>query len=171
MNQSHSAFYYYGIEHLKVNLYYFIKKSESEEQPIYISSQKKIYNSLTSKLIEAGISEDIIHYHSVNNLILDCRRDKNSLRKKILEKEKLHNGQKIKWIVKVDYLIKETSKKFFLEWEEKLAEVIKNTNSTMLCLYDFEDYMKEQKYIDDEIIEKSQDTHSHVLYQFSLEEK
>jgi len=165
MNELHSAFYYYGIEHLKVNLYYFIKRSESEDQQVYISSQKKLYNNLTEKLIEAGISEDIIHNHSVNNLILNCRRDKNSLR------EKLHNSNKIKWIIKVDYSIKETSKKFFLEWEEKLTEVIKNTKSTMLCLYDFEDYMKEQKYIDDEIIEKSKDTHSHVLYQFLLEEK
>lgn len=58
-----------------------------------------------------------------------------------------------------------------MEWEENLTQVIKNTNSSLFCLYDFEDYIEEQKYIDDEVIEKSHDTHPQTLTSFLSKKK
>ena len=168
-NNLHSFFHYYGLEHLMVNLYHYIKNSNTNNEKIYLSVEKSLYNSLFNKLTAEGISKRLLVHYPIDELVLQySKKGKNGLRNKIIEQEKLNKSNKIKWIGKVDYAIKKTSKKLFLKFEEELTEVLKGTNSSVLCVYDFEDFINHQQFIDNEIIKKANNTHPYQMYQFSF---
>ncbi|MFW5976632.1 MAG: MEDS domain-containing protein [Bacillota bacterium] len=165
----HSAFYYYGIEHLIVNLYYYFSNYSPEGSTIYLSTGQELYDEIKDQLADHGLFENVVNHYSINQLIKKCGKNIENLKEQIIEEERINNNEGINWIVEVDYSIKNTSERLFLEWEEGLTEVFSETKSSMLCLYDFEDYINEQKYIDSRIIEKSFRTHPYTLYQFSIE--
>ncbi|MEK6263442.1 MAG: MEDS domain-containing protein, partial [Clostridium sp.] len=79
-----------------------------------------------------------------------------------LENEvKEYNG--IRWIGQPTYAIQTTSQESFLEWETNLSEALKNTNASLLCIYDTYDYMNKGEFINETVIKQSLTTHSYIL--------
>lgn len=172
MNESsglHSSFYYLSKEHLFMNMYNYIIDAIKNKELIYVYMEPRLYNELKNKLRLSTTARKKIKFYSFKELIADSKDDQNSIKENIRKQERLndkHTG--IRWIGHPTYAIQETSKKEFLEWEERLTKSFKDTNSSMLCIYDFNDYLKDEKIIDEKIITESLKTHSHTLNQFTL---
>lgn len=66
------------------------------------------------------------------------------------------------------FAIGENSKEDFLLLEKVLTEVSIGMNASGLCLYDAFDYIHNREFIDEEIMEDSFETHTHLLYNNSL---
>ncbi|MTI65379.1 MAG: Spo0E family sporulation regulatory protein-aspartic acid phosphatase [Firmicutes bacterium] len=168
----HSTFYYYGKNHLFPNMIKYINYGINNNEMIYISMRPDLYNELLENLISFKIPSDHIKFSSVKELISSHKIGGiDGLKKKIrfLSEEVLNKGYNgIRWIGEPTYAIEETSKDDFLNWEVDLTESLKNTKASIICIYDFYDYMREKKVIDKQVVDESYNTHSHVLNKFNL---
>lgn len=170
----HSAFYYYGHDHLFTNLYFYILEGIKNNELIYISMQENLYSKLIEFLEINEVSMEYIHFRPVKELIMSNKlggliglKEKiNSIG--IEEEVKNHSG--IRWIGQPSYAIQVTSENDFLNWEINLSQALSNTKVSLLCIYDAYDYMNEGKIINKNVISKSLDTHSYVLKNLVLEE-
>ncbi len=171
---THSSFYYYGKEHLFANMYFYIIEGINNNELIYVSMQENLYVELIEFLKINDVSINHIKFRPVKELIMSNKQgDLIQLKQKIssicLEDEvKKYNG--IRWIGQPTYAIETTSQDDFLNWEINLNKALSNTNVSLICIYDAYDYMHEGKVINEEVINKSLDTHSYLLKNLILEE-
>ncbi len=170
----HAAFYYVSFEHLLLNLLVHIKKGVKNNEITYIYMEPTLYKKIYDFLISEGLDKNYVKYLSLKNLISDYNKIKEAawlenIIGKYCSKEKQYNN--IRWISQPSFAIEETSKNDFLDFEKVLTDVFKKINSSMLCLYDFHDYMYTQKLINERVISESHKTHSHQFYQCKLVEK
>ncbi|MFW6006552.1 MAG: MEDS domain-containing protein [Bacillota bacterium] len=164
----HISYYYYGRDHLNLNLGYYIENYVNKGEKVYLFSSEDQYNSIMNFFAAASIPQSVVNYHTLNEIEDEYGKDIYKMREKVIKEEISNNNQGIKWIFMVDYFIKNTSKEKFMNWEEELTEVFAGTRSSLLCLYNFEDFTSEQKYIDKKVIEHSYESHPYILHQFSL---
>ncbi len=163
----HIAFYYFGLEHLLVNLYQYIKDGIENNQVIYLSMESRLYDELKNNLCSAGIPEHHLKFYSVKDMVLDSRGDKEKLREIIIELNN-KNQAGFRLIIQTGYIINVTSKEDFLQFERGLSSVFKGINSSILCIYDFEDFVYNKGTIDQEIIFESHNTHPYILSEMTL---
>ncbi len=169
---NHFVFYYYGEEHLFINLNYYIKQGIDKNQLIYISMEQNIFEKFLYNLNKNGISDDSIVFKSVKELIetynekgLECfEKMINQLINECLQKG--YTG--IRFIGQPSFAIKQTSKKEFLDWEKILSKATSNKKFSILCIYDFYDYLYNKHLIDDKVFLESLTTHTHLLNDFEL---
>lgn len=163
----HSTFYYYGEQHLFINMYNYIKKGIENNEIIYLFVEDNIYNKLLKVLNENNVCVDDIQFRNVKPLIQGNRDGglkslKNEIYKISLEDEvKKYNG--IRWIGQPSYAIKLNSQDAFLNFEKNLDMALKDTNASLLCIYDVNDYMDGGNIINKKVIEESLETHSYIL--------
>ncbi|WFD10976.1 MEDS domain-containing protein [Tepidibacter hydrothermalis] len=169
---THSIFYYYGKGHLFANMIKYIKVGVDNNEVIYISMQHELYEDLKKSLNKAGIQDKHLKFQSVKQLIdSNNRGGVKGLKEKIefLAEEEIKSGYSgIRWIGQPTYAIEQTSKQDFLNWEINLSGGLRNTKASLICIYDYYDYINIKKVIDEEVIKKSINTHSHILEKFFL---
>ncbi|MCY6371798.1 MEDS domain-containing protein [Clostridium ganghwense] len=171
---THSTFYYYGDQHLFASMYFYITEGINNNELIYISMQESLYNKLIAFLTINDVLVEYIKFRPVKELIMSNRHGGlTQLKEKInnicLENEvKRYSG--IRWIGQPTYAIQTTSQKDFLDWETNLSEALKNTNTSLICIYDAYDYIHKSEFINETVIKKSLDTHSHILKHSVLKE-
>lgn len=151
----------------------YITHGIKNNEIIHIFMKPALYDRLLNSLRSFGISDEHIKFYSVKELILSNKIDGlDGLKKKIdfFTAEALQKGYNgIRWIGQPTYAIQETSKNDFLNWELNLTEALQNTEISLICIYDYYDYMNDKKIIDERVINESFNTHSHVLNKFYLE--
>ena len=59
---THTTFYYYGEQHLLVNLYFYINEGIKNNELIYISMEEELYNKLLDFLISNNVSTENIKF-------------------------------------------------------------------------------------------------------------
>ncbi|MCH3964752.1 MAG: MEDS domain-containing protein [Clostridium sp.] len=166
----HSSFYYFGLEHLYVSMCQYIKLCIEEGNFIYLIVDDKLYSNIKgfteiNKNNSLQIS-DVCRMINIYNSL-----SKNEIKEKLLkcENEIVKRGFKgLSFIIDVAYLISHTSKEDFLKIDFDITRLISNTRTSVICTYDFEDYLDEKRIIDDEIMEKSYESHSYRLYKNRL---
>ncbi|WP_206458205.1 MEDS domain-containing protein [Anaerovorax sp. IOR16] len=169
----HSSFYYYGHKHLFTNMFFYITEGIKNNELIYISMQHDLYHELIEFLRSKDVCIEHIKFRPVKDLIL-CHKKEGfvGLRDKIdsicvEDAVKEYNG--VRWIGQPTYAIQTTSQEDFLDWEIDLSKALENRNVSLICVYDAYDYIVEGKYINEEVIKKSKDTHSYILKDLVLE--
>lgn len=169
---THSIFYYYGKGHLFANMIQYIKVGVDNNEVIYISMRPQLYENLKKSLKNLGIQGKYLKFQSVKQLIdINNVGGVKGLKEKIeilVEKEIGQGYTGIRWIGQPTYAIEQTSKKDFLNWEINLSEALRDTKASLICIYDYYDYINNKKVIDEEVIKKSINTHSHILEKFFL---
>lgn len=169
----HSTFYYYGENHLFANMIKYIDCGIKNNEIIYISMQLDLYSKLLDYLLSFGISKEHIQFQPVKELILANKIGKlKGLKKKmdVSVSEVLEKGYDgIRWIGQPTYAIEETSKNDFLNWELNLTEALKDSKVSLICIYDYYDYMNDKEIIGERVIKESFTTHSHILNKFQLQ--
>lgn len=171
---THSTFYYYGDQHLFTSMYFYITEGINNNERIYISMQESLYNKLIAFLTINDVPVEHIKFRPVKELIMSNRHGglaqlKEKINNICLESEvKKYSG--VRWIGQPTYAIQTTSQKDFLDWEINLSAALKNTNASLICIYDAYDYLHKNEFINQTVIKKSLDTHSYVLRNLVLEE-
>ncbi|AKA67845.1 MULTISPECIES: MEDS domain-containing protein [Clostridium] len=169
----HSTFYYYGYQHLFSSMYFYINEGINNDELIYISMEENLYNKLISFLKNNNVSIEHIKFRAVKGLIeSSANGGLIGLRKEIKnisseDEVKQYNG--VRWIGQPTYAIQTTSQEAFLSWEVNLSEALKNTNISLICIYDAYDYINKREFINEIVIKKSLKTHTHILKSLALE--
>jgi len=171
----HSMFYYYCEEHLFINLAKYIAKGISNKEKIYISMEKSMYEKLMDILIINNIAIQSISFLNVKKFMLGSNINGVSELKKIIYRNEKEESNKefagIRYIWQPSHVIRETSKEVFLDFECRLTYALKGTSSSLLCVYDFHDYINEKDIIDEDIIQESTNTHTYVLEKFLIKDR
>lgn len=142
----HAAFYYFGYEHLLVNMYRYIKEGFENNELVYLAFDPDLYERVTYQLALSGIPKNFCEPFSMKDIILkysnkEIKEKISFLDKKTIKKN--YNGFRL--VSQVSYSIKETSKESYLYFEKGATEAFKGTNSSLLCIYDFEDFIYQKK--------------------------
>ncbi|MCY6354736.1 MEDS domain-containing protein [Clostridium sp. ZS2-4] len=170
---THTTFYYYGEQHLFVNMYFYINEGIKNNELIYLFMEESIYNKLLAFLKINNVPVEHIKFKTVKELIKSNRQGGlNELKEQInnigLDNEvKKYSG--IRWIGQPSYAIQTNSQNDFLAFEKNLSKALNNTNASLLCIYDAYDYMHESKFINETVIKESLDTHNYILKKLRLE--
>jgi hypothetical protein len=163
---THSCFYYWGIEHLLINLTNYINCANKNKEKVFIFLDPEIFETLLERLKLEKISIDTIVKFSVLDLIsLYQTSGAGALKSQIhmYEKEIIDAGYSgFRMIGQPSYVLSSASKHEFLSLESALSKTFNGTLASALCVYDFNDFMNEKKYITDEIIQESVKSHSNI---------
>ncbi|HBJ2623289.1 MEDS domain-containing protein [Clostridium botulinum] len=164
---THTTFYYYGEQHLLINLYFYINEGIKNNELIYVSMEEELYNKLLDFLKVNKVPTENVKFRAVKELISGHKKGgfnglvetaTNILGNIGIEK---YNG--LRWIGQPSFAIEGTSQKDFLDMEADLNKFIKNMNAALLCVYDAHDYINKGKVINEKVIKESLQTHSFIL--------
>lgn len=166
----HSSFYYFGLQHLYINMYQYIKLGLKRNEFICLFTNYDLYDFIRHS---PKIDENKILYVQDVSRILNMYKslELKDIKNKLLKYEKTvtdkgYSG--IRFIIDSKHLIDNTSKEEFLKIDSDVTKIISKTRSSVMCIYDFEDYIVDKKTIDDEIMDESYKNHLHRLYNSKL---
>jgi len=166
----HAVFYYYGIEHLLVNMYQYIKDGIDNNEYIYLCLEESTFNLLLNYFPKEN--KQHIGVISVSTLINLHKNGEEVTAKEAFikyEKKVFVNGYiGARIICDSSHFLKESSKADFIKFQKFASEIINGLNISMMCLYDIYDYMNYKLIIDDELMAISQQVSDHRLYQMKL---
>lgn len=170
---THSTFYYYGNQHLFINMYFYILEGLKNNELIYLFMEESIYNDLLDFLRGNDISLEHIKFKNVKELIKANREDGLTGLKREIQKigldDEVQKYSGIRWIGQPSCAIRNNSQSEFLGFEKNLTEALCNVNASLLCIYDAYDYMHERRFISETVIKGSLDTHSYIFKDLVLE--
>ena len=165
---AHGVLYYCGIEHMLVNAYDYLSKGIENKQLVYLYVEPEFYKIISENFhmedihIEAFNIPSLIQLYSnkgvkyLTDYFFDCEK-----------RAKDEGYMNIKIINQVSYLLKEVSNEEFLNFEKILTEAIKGKNISIMCAYNFDDYIKERAE-EDTLFKESLNNHNYRFYKFKL---
>ncbi len=165
-------FLYYGKQHLFINLFQYIKAGIENNELIYVSMNPELYSRLITEVVVDKDKEAFLEFFSLPELI--CLYNSFGITplryaiKEIIKKTSINGFSGIRIIGQPSYVIKQTSKEEFFCFEEDLSKVLYDMKCSLLCIYEFEDYMNARKTIDQEIYSQALETHKNILYHLEL---
>lgn len=165
----HCVLYYCGIEHMLVNIYDYVNKGIENKQLVYLHVEPELYKVISENLHKEGFQIEILNIPYLmelyNNKGVKCLMDYFfDCEKKAKDKGYLD----IRIVNQVNYLLKKVSNEEFLNFEKVLTEAIEGRNISMMCVYDFDDYINKKTFINDTLIEQSFNSHNYRFYKFKL---
>ena len=164
-----SSFYYFGVEHLIINMYQYIKEGIEKKEKICVYMDLKLYKKL---LKYVDIKNNYVEYVDMAQVINEYPKlGVNNIRKEVLNYIDQINKQEyigLRCIIQVDYAIYNTSQDMFLIFNKNILNIISGTNVSCMCIYDFEDYLKDKKLINEKVIKESYKIHNYRLYNRKL---
>lgn len=168
----HSVCYFYGVEHLAINMSPYIMEGIKNNELIYLSMEPQLRANLLNLLnltdkeqVRFGAMDELVEAHKARGF--------EGLHEAILEltAEAQSQGYRgVRYIGQPIFTVEERSIRAFLAWEDSLARALKETQFSLICIYDMMDYLHEKQFVNDEVIKISLQGHPHLLYQQQLEE-
>ena len=164
-----SSFYYFGVEHLIINMYQYIKEGIERKEKICLYTDLKLYKKL---LKYVNTKNNCVEYVDMTQVINEYTKlGVDNIRKEVLKyideiNKKGYIG--LRCIIQVDYAIYNTSQDMFLIFNKNILNIISGTNVSCMCIYDFEDYLKDKKLINEKVIKESYKIHNYRLYNRKL---
>jgi len=152
---NHIVFYYYGNLHLNIGLNFFMNHAASNHHYLYLCTDNlsvlnnyKLNNSNHLAVEELFPSKNTAFKENVYSII-DFHQNNN------------YSG--VSFVIDASYILKKLSENQFLQFEKSLTKVISHTPCSFLCLYNFEDFLKDQVFINHKMVKNSLRLHSHKL--------
>lgn len=163
----HISFYYYGVDHLIVNMCSYISRGIKNNELVIISAEQEVYDKLILLLKNSNIPSESVVFYPVEDMVLLNKQEgviavRNSA-DKFLADAKARGYSGIRWIGQPSYAMRKTSKEDFLAFELSLTEMVREKEISILCIYDAYDYMTGRKYVDCDVMNESMHTHTHML--------
>lgn len=160
------CFYYYGVDHLVVNLYKYIKQNLENNICIYLYINKSVYDMLMNNLDEN--EKKMIYLVNIEKEILNvgtsCKDSVETNIKKI-KKKALDNGYwGMSLIVDASKILSNTCNSMYEEFLMTLSKTCSNEKMNILTCYDFIDYMERGKYINENIMKLSYEFHTFRMF-------
>jgi len=162
----HISFYYYGQDHMMLNVYKYVKTSLENNSYIYLYIDNQSYELLLNNLSE--VEKSMIGKIDLDTVIASSYNQDNQFIKKCLVKyykQKVNIGySNVKYIFDTKKIIESTSKELFKSFASFCNKFCEEESLDVLTIYDFGEYMMKGKTIDDEIIKISYLEHSHRMF-------
>lgn len=162
----HISFYYYGEDHMVINLYKYIKDSIKNNNFIFLYIEDSIYNLVLDSLSET--ERYMVGKIDLDKIIMNNSKDNSEFISKCLNNYKIQKQEQgftnIKLIFDAKRIIQETSINLFKSFASYCFDVISKEKIEILTVYDFGEYMVKGKYINDEIIKVSYIEHTHRMF-------
>ena len=160
------CFYYYGVDHLVVNLYKYIKQNLENNICIYLYINKSVYDMLLNNLDEN--EKKMIYLVNIEKEILNvgtsCKDSVETNIKKI-KKKALDNGYwGMSLIVDASKILSNTCNSMYEEFLMTLSKTCSSEKMNILTCYDFIDYMERGKYINENIMKLSYEFHTFRMF-------
>lgn len=167
---THSVFYFYGVEHLAINMYTYITEGMKNNEQVCISMAPHMYDRMM----------EIIHLtkdfdHTIVQRLIDAFRvgGESVLRETVTKvateaRESGYSGIRCIWQPAV--VMPETSLIDWRCWEESLTAALVGTRCSILCLVDMMDLIAKPLRSEEERIRGTLQVHPYILYQMHLEE-
>ncbi|AGF56711.1 hypothetical protein Cspa_c29500 [Clostridium saccharoperbutylacetonicum N1-4(HMT)] len=145
---SNENLYYYGNNHLFINLYLYIMDEIRNKKIIYICTEQNVYERLIEILLINRVAIDNVKFKSLQEVTLENKDLKHvNLEKEVRDffhhDDKKYNG--ISWIVDPLYIRNSTTQKNYFDLNNKIHEYIKNINLNILFIYDAYESMHRMK--------------------------
>lgn len=160
------CFYYYGVDHLVVNLYKYIKQNLENNICIYLYINKSVYDMLMNNLDEN--EKKMVYLVNIEKEILNvgtsCKDSVETNIKKI-KKKALDNGYwGMSLIVDASKILSNTCNSMYEEFLMTLSNTCSSEKMNILTCYDFIDYMERGKYINENIMKLSYEFHTFRMF-------
>lgn len=166
---NHCVFYYFGNDHLIVNMYKYIKDCIERNEYVYLCVEPKLYDRVC-ECLDKYVKH--ISYFDINRIVsLHKEVGNKAVKTEFRECEdniyaRGYSGIRI--IGQISYIMKDSLLEDFLSFEENLEELIHDLKISCMCLYDFEEYIK-HRISGDTLIKQSLSTHTHRLFKGQIQ--
>lgn len=157
------AFYYYGDDHMVINIYKYIKGCIKDNVYVYLNIEDRLYDLLYKFLDDT--ERLMICNKTIENIVLnnDFETIKEFLAR--YRDNKIGSGfSDVRFIIDVKGIINSSGKLLFKELSNFLYDICLNNHINVLQLYDFGNYMNNGKIIDKDIIKLSYINHTHRMF-------
>lgn len=169
---THSVFYFYGVEHLAINMQTYITEGLKNNELICISMAPTLYDDMIKILPMPQM--DQLDDHVMQRLIAAFQAGGcNGLREAVVQltAETMKKGfSGIRCIWQPSVQMSALSSDEWRCWEESLTEAMEGTTCSILCLTDMMDIFANRMQIEDERIRQALQVHPYMLYKMHLEE-
>ncbi|WP_461205237.1 MEDS domain-containing protein [Clostridium sp. DL1XJH146] len=166
----HAALYYYGREHLYVNIAYKIKEAQKSNGKVLLCMDHSDYNELLS-ILKKEFSYPInnVEFLDIRYMIELSKLNYEQFKvgfKNLASNSKKQGYQTTCVIGLCSAFINVASLNEFLEFEEKITEALENIQLNIICAYDIEDYINDRNTIGEEAIIRSRVDHKYLYTNF-----
>lgn len=166
------AFYYASEEHLLINLYYYIKKAQEQNEKVLIYAEDDLSNRLTRFIrntLDGNCTIEAFDYPNIVNRIYNSPTPviKNELIQYV-NKMKLEGYRGVKIIEEASFTLKRVTEGRYIEYLCSTSDILEGIDCNILSLYNFWDYLNEQKYITENIMTYSRKEHDFLLTNFEI---
>lgn len=165
----HCVFYYYGIEHLTVNLCDYVNKGIKKNELVYLCVEPEIYNTTFRYLHKNNNQIEILNASCLINK--DNTVDVEGLLMSFVSYKELAKRKgysSIRIVNQVNYLLHNMSQEQFIGFDTLLNKVVEELGISVMCAYDFQDYLNKKQSIDDNLMSQSFRVHNHRFYNFKM---
>ncbi|WP_291572197.1 MEDS domain-containing protein [Clostridium sp. UBA4548] len=162
----HISFYYYGEDHMVINLYKFIKDSIINNNFVFLYIEDDVYQLVLDSLTDT--EKYMVGKIDLEKIIMNNNKNTNEFICKCLnnyKSQKLEQGFiNTKFIFDAKKIIHGTSINLFKAFANYCFDAVERERIDILTLYDFGEYMLKGKYINDEVIKVSYLEHTHRMF-------
>jgi len=163
----HISFYYYGLQHLIMNMYRYVAQGFKSNELALLSMEQEIFDEIVQLLKHIGIPDEYVRFHSVEEIISSNKEfGIHGLKQtvdKMIESAKKEGFSGIRWIGQPSYAVRKTSKEDFIALELALTEAISKKDMSVLCIYDSYEWIARKKYDEADVMSKLMQTHTHIM--------
>lgn len=156
------CFYYYGEDHLVVNLFKYIKQNIENNILIYINAPEIVFSMINNNL-NKNEQEMVRRINFKKQLMNFSTSIADNLTK--LKKDALSEGfWGISIIIDASEIINNSSSPLFEEYLKSIALGCNTVKCNILVCYDFIDYINRGKLITEDIMKLSYRYHTHRMF-------
>ena len=155
--------------HFLISIYWYVYQGIKNNQLTYLSMDENLYKDLLNIFKSNSLPTEYIKLRSIEDVIASNKKggllDLEDKIKNISSEYDLRKYSGYRWISQPTYAITRTNLKDFLDWEMNLDEALRNidSNSSLEFVYKKYNYAKEDKYINEPVIDKSLNIDSYAL--------
>lgn len=166
----HSIFFYYGKAHLMVNLYQYIKAGIDKNEFMYLNIGNELFKSIIDYFSDEE-KKQIKVFSLENRLNRIEKSGKQAVNDLFIEFQKnvIKNGYSgVRVIWDAGTLINELSRCTFINIEKITSDIIAELKVSLMCIYDFDNYVNLNTIINEKLIDETYNTYDHKMFKMQL---
>ena len=157
----HCIFFYYGKAHLMVNLYQYIKIGIQKNEYVYLNVDNELFKSIIDYFSDEE-KEHIKMFSLRNGVIISDIF--NEFQRNVIENG--YSAARVIW--DAGFLINELGRDTFINIEKTTSEIIAGLKVSLMCIYDFDNYINLGTIINKNLIEEIYKNYDHKFYKMQL---
>ncbi|AQR94938.1 MULTISPECIES: MEDS domain-containing protein [Clostridium] len=143
--KAYEILYYYGKQHLFLNLFYYISEAIKNDKLIYIIMEEELYENLIKTLIINRVNIDNIKLKALEDIILGEDEYRLNETSDLFSSNYKKKQSGVNWIIEPLHITNTSVQKYILDLKVTINKFMKNSKSSILYVYDAYECMHEHK--------------------------